>query len=288
MEMRRGVIGLVLCMSTGMAFGEAQGINPVLNETLTFRLGANFLTVDGDLGSGTDNQEFPDIDIDTLGVDEDETSLYFAARWRPSHRWMIKFDYFGFDNSGDVSRPLLDFGGSGIGTLRAETRLKTDFYVIQAASTSWGPFLGLQLRSLAARYLKNERADLGLGLGLHVIDFDTSLRLTGQLGNTVRKIGTERTDLLVPLPNLLAYGTYAFTPKLSLDGSVAYFSLDYDDYDGSLFRGTINLEYRFTDHIGAGIGYNYTNMNLDIEDDDVTTEYDLNYTGPVVFLSAGF
>lgn len=270
--MRRSVFGLVLCMSTGMAFGETQGINPVLNEPFTFRLGANFLTVDGDLGSGTDNKEFPDIDIDTLGVDEDETSLYFAARWRPSHRWMIKFDYFGFDNEGDVSRPILDFGGSGIGTLRAETKLKTDFYVIQA---------GYSL-------LKNERADLGLGLGLHVIDFDTSLRLTGQLGNTVRAIGTERTDLLVPLPNLLAYGTYAFTPKLSLDGSAAYFSLSYDDYDGSLFRGTINLEYRFTDHIGAGIGYNYTNMNLDIEDDDVTTEYDLNYTGPVVFLSAGF
>ena len=93
---------------------------------------------------------------------------------------------------------------------------------------------------------------------------------------------------LLQAPNLLAYGTYAFTPKLSLDASAAYFSLSYDDYDGSLFRGTVNLEYRFNDHIGAGIGYNYTNMNLDIEDGDDTTEYDLSYTGPVVFLSAGF
>jgi len=271
--MRRGIIGLVLCMSTGMAFGEAQGINPVLNEPFTFRLGANFLTVDGDLGSERNDTELPDVDIDTLGIDEDETSLYFAARWRPTDRWMLKFDYFGFDNSGDVTRPLLDFGNIGaIGTLRVETKLKTDFYVLQA---------GYSL-------LKNERADLGLGLGLHIIDFDTSLRVTGKLGDYTGTIGTERTDLLVPLPNLLAYGTYAFTPKLSLDGSAAYFSLSYDDYDGSLFRGTINLEYRFTDHFGAGIGYNYTNMNLDIEDDDVTTEYDLNYTGPVIFLSAGF
>jgi len=240
--MRRGAIGLVLCISTGMAYGEAQGINPVLNEPFTLRLGANFLTVDGDLGSGTDNGNLPDIDIDTLGVDKDETSLYFAARWRPSNRWMIKLDYFGFDNSGDVMRPFLDFGEIGaIGTIRVETKLKTDFYVLQA---------GYSL-------LKNERVDLGLGLGLHVIDFDTSLRVTGKLGDYTGKIGTEKTD---------------------------------GDYSGSLFRGTINLEYRFTDHIGAGIGYNYTNMNLDIDvdDDDITSEYDLNYTGPVVFVSAGF
>jgi len=273
--MRRGAIGLVLCISTGMAYGEAQGINPVLNEPFTLRLGANFLTVDGDLGSGTDNGNLPDIDIDTLGVDKDETSLYFAARWRPSNRWMIKLDYFGFDNSGDVMRPFLDFGEIGaIGTIRVETKLKTDFYVLQA---------GYSL-------LKNERVDLGLGLGLHVIDFDTSLRVTGKLGDYTGKIGTEKTDMTVPLPNLLVYGTYAFTPKLSLDGSAAYFGLSYGDYSGSLFRGTINLEYRFTDHIGAGIGYNYTNMNLDIDvdDDDITSEYDLNYTGPVVFVSAGF
>ncbi len=34
--------------------------------------------------------------------------------------------------------------------------------------------------------------------------------------------------------------------------------------------------------------YINTNMNLDIEDDGHISEYDLNYTGPLVFLSAGF
>lgn len=273
MEMRRGVIGLVLCMSTGMAFGEAQGINPVLNETLTFRLGANFLTAKGNLGSGTDNREGPDIDIDTLGIDEHETSPYFAARWRATDRWHFKFDYFGFDNDGDVTQNFdLAFGDINVsGYVRAETKLKTDFYVVQTGYS----------------ILKNEKSELGLGLGLHVIDLDTRLKVTGNLGSFTGQLGTEKTDLTAPLPNVLAFGTYAFTPKLSLDGSAAYFSLSYDKYDGSLFRAVVNLEYRFNEHIGAGVGYNYVDMNLDIED-DITTEYDLRYNGPVVFLSAGF
>jgi len=158
-----------------------------------------------------------------------------------------------------------------VGDVRVQTRLQTNFYVIQT---------GYSL-------LKNERAELGLGLGLHIIDFDSDIRVTAA-GITTGKLGTDSTNITAPLPNVLAYGTYALTPKLSLDGSAAYFSLSYNDYDGSLFRGTVNLEYRFTDHIGAGIGYNYTNMNLDIEDDGHISEYDLNYTGPLVFLSAGF
>ena len=137
--------------------------------------------------------------------------------------------------------------------------------------------------------LKNEHADLGLGLGLHIVDFDSSISATASgLGPLNGTTGRESTTITAPLPNLLAYGTYAITPKLSLDGSLAYFSLSYDDYDGSLFRGTVNLEYRFNDHFGAGVGYNYTNMNLDIEDGGHTTEYSLSYTGPLVFLSAGF
>ena len=46
--------------------------------------------------------------------------------------------------------------------------------------------------------------------------------------------------------------------------------------------------------IGEGIHFffydisDFADMNLDIEDDGRTSEYDLNYTGPVIFLSAGF
>jgi hypothetical protein len=275
MEMRRGVTVLVLCLSTGMAFGEAQGINPVLNESFTFRLGADFLTVDGDLGGDTGDNELPDIDIDTLGIDDNDTSLYFGARWRATERWQFNFNYFGFDNSGDVTKNFkdLDFGDITVdGFVRAQSRLKTDFYVVQA---------GYAL-------LKSDQAELGLGLGLHIVDFDSRLKVSGQVGDFTGRLGSESTDVLAPLPNILAFGTYAFTPKLSLDASVAYFSLSFNDYDGSLFNGAVNLEYRFNDHIGVGVGYNYVNMNLDIDDDGRTTEYDLSYTGPLVFLSAGF
>jgi len=39
--------------------------------------------------------------------------------------------------------------------------------------------------------------------------------------------------------------------------------------------------------VGIGVGYNYVDMNLTI-DKTRKDKYDLTYTGPVLYLSAGF
>jgi hypothetical protein len=48
------------------------------------------------------------------------------------------------------------------------------------------------------------------------------------------------------------------------------------------------LEYRLTKHIGVGAGYNYVDMDLTIDKSNREDEYNLKYTGPVLYLSAGF
>ncbi|MCP3866974.1 MAG: hypothetical protein GY703_02540 [Gammaproteobacteria bacterium] len=274
--MYRCGIWFILSLFPVLAIGAGQSINPVLDEKLSFRLGANFLNVDGSISSSLDSGPVnPNLDLDTLGIDDDYTSPYFGARWRPSERWRLTFNYFGFDNEGDISASFsdLDFGEIDVsGFVRVESQFKTDFYVIQGGYS----------------FLKNERSELGVGLGLHIVDFDTKLKVSGQLGQYTGQIGVASTDLTAPLPNIQLFGTYAFTPKLFADGSLSYFSLDYDKYDGSLIAATVSLEYRLTKHFGVGLGYNYVNMNLDIDKSGEKNEYDLDYTGPKVFLSAGF
>ena len=274
--MYRSAIGLILCVAAGTAAGEENGINPLLNESFSFRLGANFLSADGTIGASREGgQKNPGIDLDTLGMDDNYTSAYFGARWRPTDRWRLTFQYFNFDSDGDLSANFDDLGFGDIdvsGFVRVQSQLQTGIYVVQAGYS----------------FLKNDRAELGAGLGLHVVDFDTKLAVSGRVGDFTGIPGTDNTDITAPLPNILAFGTYAFTPKLSLDASLGYFSLNYDKYDGSMAAAAINLEYRFTKHFGAGFGYNYVNMNLDVDDGDITYDYNLDYQGPVVFLSAGF
>ena len=49
-----------------------------------------------------------------------------------------------------------------------------------------------------------------------------------------------------------------------------------------------NLEYRLTDHLGIGVGYNYVDMDLTIKKSGRKDEYDLEYNGPVLYVTAGF
>ena len=272
--MRRELIGLLLGISSTMVMAEGEAINPVLDESFHFRLGANFLNVDGDLSSSRSGVDTPDVDLDTLGMDDDYTSPYFRFRWRPSDRWRLSFNYFKFDNDGDVTETFdFDFGDLDVsGFARVETKLKTEFYVAQAGYS----------------FLKNERSELGLGAGFHVVDLDTKIKASAGLGPIGGQLGSESTDVTAPLPNVTAFATYAFTPKLSLDASVSYFSLSYDKYSGDLAAAVVNLEYRFTRNFGAGVGYNYVNMNLDIDHGDGEDTYDFTFKGPLVFLSAGF
>lgn len=263
------------CISATTVGWAGPSLNPVLDETFNARLGAFFVNADGTIRSTREGESRDDIDLDRLGIDDDYTSALFGARWRFSERWRLTFNYFGFDNNGEVSRTFfdLDFGDlelNGFATL--ESSLKTDFYVGQVGYS----------------FFRNERAELGVGLGLHVIDFETELKASAAVNDISTTIGSAKSDVTAPLPDIRVFGTYALTPRWSLDGHLAYFTLDYDRYSGNLVGGGVNLEYRFTDHFGLGVGYNYVNMDLRIDRNEGSDRYDLQYKGPMVFLSAGF
>jgi opacity protein-like surface antigen len=263
----------VILSSTVQAAGGA--INPIMDDAFTFRLGATYMEADGTFSSTNNGEPTDKLSTDDLGINDGNTTPYFGFRWRFADRWRLTFNYFGLDNDGSVRQDFdeLIFGDiNAKGFLAVDTSFQTDFYVTQVGYS----------------FLKNERAELGVGAGLHVIDFDTSLKVSGEINGIGGSTKKDTADLTVPLPNILGFGTYAFTPRLSLDGSIGWFGLDYNDYSGNLVSLSANLEYRLTDHFGIGVGYNYIDMDLTIEQSRREDNYDLEYNGPVLYISAGF
>jgi opacity protein-like surface antigen len=260
---------------SGAVLAAGNSLNPVLDDKFTFKLGASWLKADGSFSSTREGDPTEKLTTSDLGVDDTETNAAFSARWRFTERWRLTFDYFGLDVNGNVREDFdnLDFGDiQASGFLAVDTKFKTDFYIAQ---------VGYSL-------LKNERAELGIGAGVHIVRFDTKLKVSGGINNASGSVQSDSVDLTAPLPNVLGYGTYAFTPKLSLDGSVGWFGLSYSDYDGNLLTLAANLDYRLTDHFGVGVGYNYINMDLTINKSNRKDKYDIDYKGPVLYVTASF
>ena len=129
-------------------------------------------------------------------------------------------------------------------------------------------------------FIKNEQAELGVALGLFTTDFRVSLAASG--------VGGQTGDALAPLPTVGLYGSYALSPRWLLSGRVDYFSLDYDDYDGSLVNWVGAIDYRFTRSFGIGLGYRYVDYDLTATKAKFTGGVEYRFSGPMVYLVGSF
>ena len=101
-------------------------------------------------------------------------------------------------------------------------------------------------------------------------------------------VDADAASLLAPLPNVSLSGGYLIADKVYLSGSLGFFSLEYDNYDGSLFSARAAVEWRPWQHVGLGAAYQYVELDLEVEGDSKQEDYDFEFYGPVLFLSVGF
>jgi len=265
------------CIMLGLvtAAAQADGLNPTLNEDFTLRLGATFLHGDVKVGSQSkDDPEHGDIDLDELGVDGSDTSFYLAGRWRFADSWRLDVEYFGLnqDAFGIAPRDLEYEDVTIPAGSTAEVDFRSDIYAIM----------------LGWSFLRDERKELGVGLGLHVADLKSSITGSGFVDGIPVPIASDKSDITAPLLNVRLYGGYAFTPELAIEAAVGYFSLNYDKYDGELVTATAVLEWRPHKNFGIGAGYTYFDVDLDVDEKRSLDTYDFNLNGPILYVSAGF
>jgi len=234
--------------------------------------GFMYMDADGALSARKSNGDSVTIiDFDRVGLEETDSSYWLSVNWRSARsRWGMWFGSWRYDVIGsrvwDDSLELPEGGA-----IPAEASVISDFdaqwYILEATYS----------------FYRSETVDTGIGLGVHVVDLDTSLTATIRVGDRETELVTGSLDTLAPLPNVLAYVSWKFKPKWMLIARLGYFTLDYDKYSGDMTNAHAMVSYSISPRWGLGASYQFVDLDLDVERTDYTEVYDIDFAGPMVF-----
>jgi hypothetical protein len=207
---------------------------------------------DGLRGSGIDLER--DLDI------EDALEAFrMDLRWRFRQKHAIDFAYYDISRSGRrVIDRTLEIGDQTfpIGTNLSSTM---NFEVFKLA--------------YAYSFSQSEKSEASVSLGVHAID--VGFRAKGRLLGI--PVDRQTSEVVLPLPVLgFQYSRYLGGP-FTLNADVDLFAIEYGDYKGSLWDANLTLDMAFTDQIGGFLGYNFVDMGVESDDEDLLGKLDYQY-----------
>ncbi len=281
--MNKIILGIVL--GTAISFsgapaihaGPYTGIHPLQSDRFVFGAGGYWAAISSAAslhkkGTPLDN----DVDFqDDLGFDDTDIQPAFVFTWRFSERSRIEGEYFSVTQGN---------------TATTEKTIEWDDAVYKAGARLDARFdMDIGRVFYGYSFLKTDRQELGAGAGMHYLGLDTSL--SGQAsvnGKPVTDTVKRGIDDWAVLPNIGAYGNHAFSSKWLVSGRVDWISANIGDYDGTLWNAQASVQYQVSDHFGIGLSYRY--LSLDLEEDSRKRRWDIDidYSGPMLFITANF
>lgn len=271
-----------LCLATALLMSPAAFADkPAFGDTFTIGIGGMKHKADSVFRS-TREDRFPiDLDMNDLGMDKKATTVWAGFTWQFADSWGISATYAGFDSDGDIAAARdgnfgdIEWGANA--TLVSELAL--DLYIVDL---TWD-------------FINTDRTNVGVGLGLHIADLSASIDATleadinGTPIDPPIDLGTETAAVTAPLPNVLVRAGHRFGDSWYLSGTAGYFGLKVDNVDGELVSLRGSLEWRPGGGLfGAGLGYQYVDINVEDEGGRRTNEYDIQFYGPILFFQLGF
>lgn len=262
-------VALVGSLVSGVATAQeaSWAVNPGLQDRWTLEIGGYAPNVDTTANLNTVFGPGTSVNFEQdLGLDDRKVSATVLGRVRLGDRWRIEAEYFGLNRSGAqaINRSISWGDNTYPVGIAVSSEFDTDIYRLSGGYS----------------FIKNEQAELGIALGVHATDFRISLAATG--------VGVETGDELAPLPTVGLYGSYALSPRWLLSGRVDFFTLKYNDYDGSLVNLTAGVDYRFARNFGIGLGYRYVDYDLSITKSRFNGGVEYKFSGPVLYLVGSF
>jgi hypothetical protein len=264
----------ILSAAMAVSHVQAQSFHPQMDATHTFSIGAFFQDADTSVYAAADGKPGADIDLNDLGVEEDDTSWLLDYSYRLGENWLFSVGAYIFDVDGTraISKDI-DFNGVEfpVGST-VDTTFKVDTYIADVMYRVYG----------------SERAEIFIGGGIHILDISTELATNSFIGDNTGSSSRSNEDLLAPLPNLRMQAFFAITPKWAVSGTLGWLSVDYDDYEGSFSYLRARTSYRITDRLDIGVGYQLIDIDFTNNRSSGEAGLDAEFNGPSLRMSYSF
>ena len=201
-----------------------------------------------------------------LGLRERNDMPAFLASVRLGERWKVEFEYLSLEreNARSLSRTI----NWGDNTYTFGTTVNSSFNT------------EIYRLSVGYSFVKDVQKEFGAVLGLHATDILARV--------AAGSVGADEGDVLAPLPTIGIYGAYALTPRWLLSGRVDFFSLEYEEYDGSLINTTLGVDYRIWRNLGVGAAWRYIDYDLGVTTSRFNGAIIYRFNGPLAYLVSSF
>jgi len=209
---------------------------------------------------------------DQLGLKSETNVLRLDGYYRFNDTHSIDFSYFSVRSDGSKS---------------IDGTIKWDGKEINTSATVNSYFdMDIYKINYGYSFYHNDKVELALTAGFHITAIRLGLNAKGTIDGVANETYNSSSSITVPLPVVGFKGEYTIIDKrLFVNYRSEYFALDYDDYKGSLISTALNLEYRFVDHVGVGLGYNANKIYLKADDGDKKVEVSNDLTGAMLYFT---
>lgn len=261
----------VLIAALAAAALPAVAADPLYEQGFSMRLGGFYSSADTTLRiDSSDGSRGTSISLeDDLGFTQDKSLPMIDAIWRinPRHRIELGYVRLARDSEKTISGEI-HFGDS---VFPVNTAVSAKF-----DSDVWRLTYGWS-------FYRSATSEVSLLLGVHTTAFKAAV---SKVGGGVQI--AEAADRTIPLPTIGISGSWAIDPQWRLGASAQVFSLNYGDYEGSLFNGSVSAEYRFNRNWALGAGYTAYDYNLDVTGGKARGSFDYQFAGPMIYVTGGF
>lgn len=263
-----------LALSAGAACAQTA---PTDDPRVWLQVSAYRPSVDSSFRLDRDGGALNGTDIDgegDLGLASRKTVPQVMLGLRLSERWRAEFEYFSLNRRSSTSVASIGGISFGDGQFNADidARLRTHTYRLAAGYS----------------FVRDPQKELGVAVGVHVTDMLVSVRGAAIVNGQPVGAFTERRSETLPAPTLGVYGSYRIGSNWELDGRVDFFKLSYRQYAGRLLNMQANAMYRVTPQIAVGVGWRRDDLRLEGDRSNFSGELRYRFSGPQVFVRAGF
>ena len=205
---------------------------------------------------------------DHLNMKNDTNVFRLSGYYRFNSEDSIDFSYFSVNSHGVTSGDVT-WDGNEIASASLHSYFNMDIYKVNYNYS----------------FYHNDKVELALAVGLHVTSVDLGIDAYGVVNGHPGEYYNSATKLTLPLPVVGFKGEYRINKELFVEYKTDYLYLEFDGYKGALLTSTFNLEYRFIEDFGVGVGYNVNKIRVEGNGDNARVDVLNTLSGVVLFFS---